>query len=134
MSLIPTSIPINLYTTLFLISWQQSYPSEIRNCTCDSRLRHSAQAKAKVVLILLSNPAHSRVISPLLHPILDRYSFFKFFFHYFTFCFYSSLCFFFQVDKQVLFSLFQLIIVILNLFWLSSSNNPLTPGLASVQY
>jgi len=71
MSLISTSIPINLYTTFFLIFWQQSYSSEICNCTHDSRSRHSTRAEAKVVLILLSNPAHSRVISPLLCPVLD---------------------------------------------------------------
>ena len=72
MSLISTFIPINPYTTLFLIFWQQSHPSEICNRTCDSRSRHNAQAEAKVVSILLSNPAHSRVFPPLFCFVLDK--------------------------------------------------------------
>jgi len=58
--------PINLYTTPLLNSWQQFSPPEICNHTYNSRLRHSAQAEAKVVLyFLLSKPFYSGVT--LLH-------------------------------------------------------------------
>jgi len=57
----------------FVTSWQQFCPPEMCNHTCDSRLKHSTQAEAKVVSLLLSNPTHSRVIplySSLLYPAL----------------------------------------------------------------
>jgi len=63
MSLISISTPINLYTTPLLIFWQQFRPPEIYNHTCDSRLRHSARAEAKVVPpLLLLTSFHSGVI------------------------------------------------------------------------
>ena len=55
-----------LYTTPLLDSWQQFSPPEIYNHTHNSRSKHSARAKTKVVLLLLlSTLFHSGVI--LLH-------------------------------------------------------------------